>query len=995
MQAFLALPTGRQAFKPMRKLLSKIFVGDTNAKIINEIKPLVEKINNLEKDYEKLSEAELKAKTPEFKARLEKGETLEDILVEALATVREASKRTTGMRHYDVQLIGGIILHRGKIAEMRTGEGKTLVATVPTYLNALAGKGVHVITVNDYLAKRDAVWMGQIYDYLGLSIGIIQNQRVSFVYDSGLPSPSPALASEKAQGGEIDKERDETGSFKVEDEYLRPASRQEAYRADITYGTNNEFGFDYLRDNMVQDLSEMVMRPGEEMSYAIIDEVDSILIDEARTPLIISAPAAEAADQYYQFAKLVKQLKENEDYNVDEKMRAATLTEEGIAKMEKALGVDNIYAEGGMRIVHHLEQALKAEVLFNRDKEYVVEGGEVIIIDEFTGRKMPGRRYSEGLHQAIEAKENVSIQRESQTLATITFQNLFRMYSKLSGMTGTAITEEEEFQSIYGLDVVVMPTNRPDARIDHPDRIYKNEKAKFKAIVEKIKECQAKGQPILVGTISVEKNEELSAYLEASGIAHEALNAKNHEREGEIVAQAGRPGAITLATNMAGRGVDIKLGGSPVNKEEETKVLEAGGLFVLGTERHDSRRIDNQLRGRSARQGDKGETQFFVSTDDDLMRIFAGDRMKSVMERLNVPDDMPIEQKMITKMLENAQKKVEAHNFDTRKHLLEYDDVLNKQRAAIYQRRRNILELTAKEVMTTEDKALSSPSPALPTVVSTSPLGRGENPALAEVGVGAEGHKEDGRPYKTLKGVILDMIEQEIEFVVSFHTNPVASETGEKKSDWNMKEIVETGKTMFPLSKEEENKILSMDKISDSDKFDDVKQRDKIVKFLMAIAKREYENIQEKVKANVPGEEDSEKVFKSIEKSILLRAIDNLWVEHLISIDYLRTGIGLQGYGQRDPLIEYKKETYNLFNALQANIQKEVVYSFFKVGVGLQAAPTIMANDKMTLKGAKKTTSSEAGLVEQKPRDEAGKKIGRNDPCHCGSGKKFKKCHGA
>lgn len=910
-------------------LLTKIF-GDPNAKVVKSIQPIVDKINSLEAEYEKLSNDNLKAKTSVFKKRLEAGETLDNILPEAFATVREVAKRTTGMRHYDVQLIGGVVLHQGKIAEMRTGEGKTLVATLPTYLNALTGKGVHVVTVNDYLAKRDATWMGQIYDFLGLTVGIIQNQRVSFVYDS-------SFLGTKIEGSDIDQERDEKGSYKVEDQFLRPASRQDTYRCDITYGTNNEFGFDYLRDNMVQELGEMVMRPGAEMTYAIVDEVDSILIDEARTPLIISSPAEKAGEQYYQFAKLVRNLRENEDYNVDEKLRASTLTEEGIAKFEKWLNIENIYAEGGMRIIHHIEQALKAEVLFKRDKEYVVEGNEIIIIDEFTGRKMPGRRYSEGLHQAIEAKEGVQIQRESQTLATITFQNLFRMYKKLGGMTGTAVTEAEEFGSIYNLEVVVIPTNRPDKRIDQPDRIYLNERGKYKAIVERIKECQAKKQPILIGTISVEKNEQLGEYLAANGIKFEALNAKNHEREGEVIAYAGRAGAVTLATNMAGRGVDIKLGGANATPEEAQAVREAGGLFVLGTERHESRRIDNQLRGRSARQGDPGETQFLVSTDDDLMRIFAGDRMKNVMTRLQVPEDMPIEQKMITKLLESAQRKVEGHNFDIRKHLLEYDDVLNKHRQIIYHKRREILE-TAES-------------------------------------------KEPGK----MKGIVMSMVEQEIEFVVSFHTNV------EDKSEWNMKEIYETMKTIFSFDETEKNILFSMTKNGEG-KVDEVKSREDIVEFLLKKAEKEYNNLKEQIKSSIATADELETVMVSVEKNILLRSIDSLWVEHLVSIDYLRTGIGLRGYGQRDPLIEYKKETYDLFNMLQAGIQKEVVYSFFKISAGLQLAPTIMATDKMTLQGAKKSADvSGAG----KPKNEEGIKIGRNDPCPCGSGKKFKKCHGA
>ena len=781
---------------------------------------------------------------------------------------------------------------------------------------------MHVVTVNDYLAKRDAVWMGKIYDFLGLSVGVIQNLRVSYRYNGTLSMEHGTIESE---------------SFKIEEEFLQACSRQEAYQCDITYGTNNEFGFDYLRDNMVQSLEEMVMRPGDEMNYAIVDEVDSILIDEARTPLIISAPAEEATQQYFQFAKLVRQLVENEDYNVDEKMRSATLTEAGIAKFEKWLGVENIYAEGGIRTVHHIEQALKAEVLFKRDRDYIVDNGEVIIIDEFTGRKMPGRRYSEGLHQAIEAKENTNIQRESQTLATITFQNLFRMYRKLAGMTGTASTESEEFAKIYNLEVLIIPTNKPDQRKDLQDRIYRNERGKYKAIAERIKESQAKGQPILIGTISVEKNEALSEYLTASGIKHEILNAKNHEREGEIIAQAGRAGAVTLATNMAGRGVDIKLGGALAVEEERQKVVQAGGLFVLGTERHESRRIDNQLRGRAARQGDPGETQFFVSTDDDLMRIFAGDRLKSIMTRLKVPEDMPIEQKMITKMLETAQKKVEGHNFDIRKHLLEYDDVLNKHREVIYKKRREALE-----------------------------------------------------PATSLKETILDLIEQEIEFVVSFHTNV------EDRKEWNLQEIYETARTIFSFSEAEKEELLKMNTSGDT-KLEDVEARDGIVKFLLAKAEREYEAITKQATDTAGNEADGIKLMRDFEKNILLRSIDSLWVDHLVAVDYLRTGIGLRGYGQRDPLVEYKKETYLMFNTLLSGIQKEVVYSFYKIGAGLKlisAPQSVMANDKLVLKGAQKA-ADDAVSVHSKPRDDSGNKIGRNDLCPCGSVKKYKRCHGA
>ena len=938
----------------VNSFLNKLF-GDPNKKALKEIQPLVETINSLESEFEKLTDQELKNKTQEFKNRLQEGQTLDDILPEAFATVRETSKRTMGMRHYDVQLIGGIALHQGKIAEMRTGEGKTLVATLPTYLNALEGKGVHVVTVNDYLAKRDAVWMSKIYDFLGLSVGIIQNQRVSYKY----VGQKLASENEKLTESEINDIEIEEDSFKIDDDFIIPCSRQEAYRLDIVYGTNNEFGFDYLRDNMVQSLDEMVMRPGEEMHYAIIDEVDSILIDEARTPLIISAPAEQATEQYYQFAKLVRGLKENEDYNVDEKMRSSTLTEEGIAKFEKWLNVENLYVEGGIRLVHHIEQALKAEVLFKRDKDYIVENNEVIIIDEFTGRKMPGRRYSEGLHQAIEAKENVAIQRESQTLATITFQNLFRMYNKLSGMTGTASTEAEEFGKIYNLEVVTIPTNRPYVRKDLPDRIYRSEKGKNKAIIEKIKECQEKQQPVLIGTISVEKNEELSAYLTLNGIQHELLNAKNHEREAEIVAQAGRPGAVTLATNMAGRGVDIKLGGNPIDKEEEKIVKEAGGLFVLGTERHESRRIDNQLRGRAARQGDPGETQFFISTEDELVRVFAGDRLKSAMNFLKVPEDFPIEQKSITRIIESAQKKVEGFHFDNRKHVLEYDDVLNRHRDVIYKRRKQILNLAANfDNLKKEEKIIETKT----------------NLVL-----------EEEKNYNSLQEIVFDLIEQEIELVVSFHTNT------EDKSQWNMQEIYETARTIFPFSQEEREILLHFNRNGNS-KLEDVEVRNKIVEFLLEKAQTEYNNVKIKIESLVPADE-KEKAMNEIEKNVLLRSIDNLWVNHLVEIDYLRTGIGLRGYGQRDPLVEYKKETFFMFNNLLANIQKEVVYSFFKVGAGIQLAPTVMANDRLILQGAQKTMN-ESGQVERKPRDESGKKIGRNDPCPCGSGKKYKKCCG-
>jgi preprotein translocase subunit SecA len=923
--------------------------GDPNEKQLKKYRPVVEAINALEPEFEALSNESLQAKTADFKARLAGGETLDDILPEAFATVREAAKRTLGMRHFDVQLIGGMAIHNRTIAEMRTGEGKTLVATLPTYLNALAGKGVHVITVNDYLAKRDAVWMAEIYDFLGLSVGIIQNQRISYVYDAGITQ-----ATIDAKHAELEAES-ETKSFHVEEAHLRSCSRKEAYQCDITYGTNNEFGFDYLRDNMVQRFEDLVMRQEDPMHFAIIDEIDSILIDEARTPLIISAPAEEATEMYYRFAQIVKTLKENEDYNVDEKLRSAALTDVGVARIEAALGIENIYATEGVRTVHHLEEALKAEVIFEKNKDYIVEDNQVVIIDEFTGRKMPGRRYSGGLHQAIEAKERVAIQRESQTLATITFQNLFRMYDKLAGMTGTAETEKEEFFKIYKMDVLVIPTNVPIARVDHADRIYRSEQGKFAAVAEKILECRAKGQPILIGTISVEKNEQLSAYLTKRGIAHEALNAKNHEREGEIVAQAGRPGAVTLATNMAGRGVDIKLGGSPHNAVLEAEVIAAGGLFVLGTERHESRRIDNQLRGRSGRQGDPGETQFFVCADDDLMRIFGGDRLKNLMTTLKVPDDMPIEMKMVSRSLEKAQERVEGHHFDSRKHVLQYDDVLNRHRAVIYGRRRAVLQLYHD-------------------------LLKGNTP---EVTVG-------DTTYTSMKQMIVEMMLAEIEFVVSFHTNP-DKQIESDSADWNVQEIIETMQTILPLTEDDIRKVRELADRSESTKLDDVEARDAIITYLVQKVTDGYASLEEGIRAQAPEGVLPANMMPEIEKSLLIRAMDTLWVEHLVAIDYLRHSIGLRGYAQRDPLIEYKRETYHMFNELLANIQKEVVYTFFKVHIGVQMAPSIMATDKATLVGAKKSNE----VVDKKVVSTDGQKVGRNDACPCGSKKKYKKCHGS
>ncbi len=951
--------------------LTKIF-GDPNAKVVAAIKPLVDEINAFEPELIKLRDAELKLKTQEFKDRLAQGETIDDILPEAFAVVREASRRLTGMRHFDVQLIGGIALHRGSIAEMKTGEGKTLVATLPLYLNALTGKGAHLVTVNDYLAKLQGVQMGQIYDFLGLSVGIIQNLLVSYRY-SAKPKVIEGAAVDVSEGSKIDQERDVAGAYKVEYDYLEECSRQEAYACDIVYGTNNEFGFDYLRDNMISDLSDKSQR---DLNFAVVDEVDSILIDEARTPLIISAPAEEAADMYYKFADLVERLKEIDDFNVDEKMRAATLTGGGIKRMEDWLGIENIYAEGGLTTVHHVEQSLRAKALFKRDRDYVVEGGEVIIVDEFTGRKMPGRRYSEGLHQAIEAKEHVKIQRESRTMATITFQNYFRMYKKLSGMTGTAVTEAEEFGKIYALEVVVIPTNKPNQRLDHADRIYRTEEAKNNAIAVAVKELQQKGQPVLIGTISVEKNETLSLFLEREGIKHEILNAKNHEREGEIIAQAGRPGAVTLATNMAGRGVDIIMGGNPPDVLEANKSKEAGGLFVLGTERHESRRIDNQLRGRAGRQGDPGETRFYLSTEDDLMRIFAGDRIRKAMQTLRVPDDMPIEQNMITKLIESAQKKVEGFHFDTRKHLLEYDDVINRHREVIYTKRRAVLEAFAKEKQALET---GSAMPTTETVVAE-----------------AEGAPESGEapePAKSLRAMINEMIDEEIEQVVSFHT------AAEEQRDWDMEEVVKAVEMIFPLTNEEVDEIKKLGK-SEGGKVGALDERTKMVEHLIALAQAKYQ-------FTLVAKSPHPRLILELEKQILLRSIDNLWVDHLVAIDYLRTGIGLRGYGQRDPLVEYKKETYRMFNELLAAISREVVYTIFKVSIGLQVAPSVMERAKLNFKGAELTAGDfgmgenpQAGAVVHamsKPKDRApdGTVMGRNDVCFCGSGKKYKRCHGA
>ncbi|KKW09509.1 MAG: Protein translocase subunit SecA [Candidatus Kaiserbacteria bacterium GW2011_GWA2_49_19] len=869
-------------------MLKRLF-GDGNEPKIKGFLPVVAEINALETAIQALSDDALKARTQFFKSELASGRTLDEILPETFAVVREASRRTLGQRHFDVQLLGGIILHKGNIAEMRTGEGKTLVATLPAYLNALMGKGIHIVTVNDYLSRRDAAWMGQIYAFLGLSVGVI-NHESSFLYDaahsenqkSKIKNQNDNSKSETEGGDILDKRRDELGSFKVVHEFLRPCSRKEAYQADITYGTNNEFGFDYLRDNISYDEGELRQR---DFNFAIVDEVDSILIDEARTPLIISAATVDSEDLYGTFAKIAETLKQDEDYKVDEKMHAITLTDSGIEKAEKKLGVDNIYTEKGIKYVHHLESAVKAKALYVRDKAYVVKDDQVVIVDEFTGRLQPGRRWSEGLHQAVEAKEGVSVQKESRTMASITFQNYFRLYKKLSGMTGTAHTSSEEFYKVYGTDTLVVPTNKPVARRDSNDQIFQTETGKFKAIARKVKELCVKGQPVLIGTVSIEKNELLSHYLKTEGVSHEVLNAKNHEREGEIIAQAGRKSAVTIATNMAGRGVDIKLGGNPATAEEYEEVKKTGGLFVLGTERHEARRIDNQLRGRSGRQGDPGETRFFVSLEDTLMRVFASDTIKNLMGRFNIPEDQAIENRLITRSLETAQTKIEGFNFDARKHVLEYDDVLNHQRTIIYGRRRNILRGSVAE------------------------------------------------------------LEQTL-FEMAGADDALAKAVSEKKQ---------------------------------------------------AIGESEFSN--------------------SLRR-LMLQALDTFWIEHLEIMDYMRGSVNLRAYGQRDPLVEYKKEGLRLFREMETAAADQIVRLIPMIATPQTSTVGVASREEMRRlvevheqaqvigsgdgesnrkhHGNPRTQRAEQSSHDGKPHEKTldGQKVGRNDVCPCGSGKKYKKCHG-
>ncbi len=818
-------------------LFSRIF-GDESSRFLAKNQQIVNKINALEESVFKLTDEDFPRKTKEFKDRLAQSEPalreniLNEILPEAFALVREAMRRTDGLRLFDVQMFGGMALHSGRIAEMRTGEGKTLVTVLPAYLNALEGGGVHIITVNDYLSRIGAVLMGQVYNFLGLSVGVINSQNVSYVYD--------------AKHAEEDKERDQVGEFKIVYDFLKPVSRREAYAADVTYGTNHEYGFDYLRDNLATSIEGLVQRGHH---YAIVDEVDSILIDEARTPLIISSQAGDSDDFYTKFNQIAKQLKKDTDYEVDEKLRAITLTDAGITKAENLLGIDNIYTEKGIKYVHHLETAVRAQAIFERDKDYVVKDGEVIIVDPFTGRLQPGRRWSEGIHQAIEAKEGVKIEKETRSSGSITFQNYFRFYKKLSGMTGTALTSAEEFLKVYGLDVIVVPTNRPVVRTDHPDLIFQSEKGKFQAIAKKVKELNTKGQPVLIGTISIEKNELLSVYLKQEGVQHVILNAKNHEHEGEIIAQAGKRGAVTIATNMAGRGIDIKLGGNPIVKEEYEFVKSVGGLFVLGTERHEARRIDNQLRGRSGRQGDPGETQFYVSLEDDLMRVFGADKIKGMIGRFGIPEDMPIENRFIGKSLENAQAKIEGFHFDARKNTLEYDDVMSHQRKIIYERRQKMLRA-------------------------------------------------------------------------------------------------------------DKNKIEELLKNISS-------------------TREGFDKVVEDKRAQL-----GEEAFLETVRRIALYATDALWMEHLEAMDYLRSSVNLRAYGQREPIVEYKKDGLQMFKEMEMAFEEQV---FSLVG-------SINAGAVLNSKEDEPATPA--------PRQGLGAgDVGRNDPCPCGAinpatGEvyKYKKC---
>ena len=875
----------------MLKLLQS-FLGDPSERIVKQLgDALVPQVNALEGEFEGLPEAALRGKLDELRSRAQGGEALEALMPETFALVREASKRTLGQRHHDVQLIGGAVLFSGKIAEMKTGEGKTLVATLPLVLNALEGRGGHLVTPNDYLSRMGAGWMGPIYALLGLRVGVITHEFAA-VYDPAYEDP-------------IRRGDDRLNHF-------RPVPRREAYLADITYGTNNEFGFDYLRDNMVIRREDLVQR---ELHYAIVDEVDFILIDEARTPLIISGQVEQSTEEYYRFSKLIGRLQAEQDYHVDEKIRTAILTEEGITAMEGLLGIDNLTDPQHIELMHHAQQALRAHTLYHRDVEYVVKDGQVIIVDEFTGRLMFGRRYSDGLHQAIEAKEGVRIEKESQTLATITFQNYFRMYHKLAGMTGTAKTEEAELTQIYNLPVVAIPTDRPMIRQDLPDLIYKHEKAKTQAVASEIEEWYKQRRPVLVGTRSIEKSEALSALLRRRGVPHQVLNAKYHEKEAEIIAQAGRSGAVTIATNMAGRGVDIILGGNPPEPGDADKVKALGGLHIIGTERHEARRIDNQLRGRAGRQGDAGSSRFYVALDDELMRLFAGERIASIMERLGIEDDVPIEHAMVTRQIEGAQKKVESYHFEMRKHVLEYDDVMNVQRKVIYAERRKIL--TGESVR--------------------------EN--------------------------ILDFIETLVgELVDGFCSTEVRPE------EWDLAGLLEEVRFIFPLPPD-----LSPEALGGLD-VGEVRER------LLSAALAAYE-----AKVQTVGPE----TMREVERVVLLQTLDRKWIDHLYAMDALREGIGLRAYGQANPLIEYQKEGYALFDQLKHDVQEETVKFLYLVQVQhAGAAPLRPARPAYRV--ARQDGDGERSRAQPAgaPAPVHAGKVGRNDPCPCGSGKKYKKCHG-
>ncbi|OGR05826.1 MAG: preprotein translocase subunit SecA [Deltaproteobacteria bacterium RIFOXYD12_FULL_50_9] len=838
--------------------LQKIF-GSHNERVIKRMRPLVDRINGLDAEIKKLSDADLAAKTVVFKERVVKGESLDSLLPEAFAVAREAAWRSIGLRPYDVQLIGGMILHDGKIAEMKTGEGKTLVATMPVYLNALTGRGVHVVTVNDYLARRDTEWMGKVYRFLGLTTGTILHD-------------------------------------------MDDSERKEAYNADVTYGTNNEFGFDYLRDNMKFDLNDFCQRP---FHYAIVDEVDSILIDEARTPLIISGPAEMSTELYNKVNRVIPSFKKDIHYAFDEKARTVALTEEGVAHGEKVLNVDNLYEPKNIEWLHHLNQAMKAHIIFHRDVDYLVQDDQVVIVDEFTGRTMPGRRYSDGLHQALEAKEGVKVERENQTLASITFQNYFRMYEKLAGMTGTADTEAAEFKKIYNLDVVVAPTHMNMIRKDFADVIYKNSAAKYRAIVREITDLHKKGQPVLVGTISIEISEKISAMLNKINVEHSVLNAKHHEREAEIIAEAGQKGRVTIATNMAGRGTDIKLGEG---------VVELGGLHILGTSRHESRRIDNQLRGRAGRQGDPGSSRFYLSLEDDLLRIFGSDRISGIMEKLGMEEDEPIEHPMISRAIENAQRKVEGHNFDIRKHLLEYDDVMNMQREVIYKQRREVLSRV------------------------------------------------------DVKEIIKDMINELVDMFAAEFPDPKAS-----SEEWGWDEFGPRTAYAFGLA-------LTFDQ--EMQKQLDVESFKQKLKELITAAYDERERSL------------GSETMRQLERVILLQVVDNHWKEHLLSMDHLKEGIGLRGYGQKNPLNEYKKEGYGLFMDLMDTIKLQTIRTLFRIQVVQEEEVDRMAREQREKQQEMRLNRGADEAVERKPVVRHGDKIGRNDPCTCGSGQKYKRCCG-